>query len=88
MSLTCRNCKHNVLLEDYGEQYSWCEIDDDNYDIDEPRECTMFKPATNAEKVRAMTDEELAKYLWAVEHHEITMPVEEWLEWLKQEVRE
>ena len=40
-------------------------------------------PQTNADRIRAMTDEELAKFLY----EEADYPKEEyWLEWLKQEV--
>lgn len=87
MTVKCRNCKHNTLHEEDGEQYSWCEIDHDNYDIDEPMECISFKTATNAQKIRAMSDEELAKWI-ARQTTEGGRNVKEserlfWLDWLK-----
>lgn len=49
--------------------------------------CTEFKapPRTNADRIRAMTDEELAKYLaWLVDKQTCSP---EWLIWLKDEVK-
>lgn len=60
--MKCRNCKNNTLLDD-GKQFSWCEIRHDNLDIDEERYCSAFTPATNADRIRAMTDDELAEEL-------------------------
>ena len=60
--MKCRNCKNNTLLDD-GEQFSWCEIRKDNLDIDEERYCGAFSLATNADVIRAMTDEDLANFL-------------------------
>lgn len=41
---------------------------------------------TNADKIRAMTDEELAEYLCLVENADSY--VFEWLYWLKQEIKD
>lgn len=47
------------------------------------------KPMTNADRIRAMSDEELAKYLDGVCHDLWQMfakdPQKMWLDWLKQE---
>lgn len=47
------------------------------------------KPQTNADRIRAMTDEELAEYLDGVCHDLWQMfvkdPKKMWLDWLKQE---
>lgn len=61
--MKCRNCKHNVLIDDNGEQYNWCGIACDNLNIDEERECAAYAPAINADRIRAMRDEELAAVL-------------------------
>ena len=43
-------------------------------------------PKTNADRIRSMTDEELAKYLaWLVDKQTCSP---EWLIWLKDEVKE
>jgi hypothetical protein len=44
------------------------------------------KPQTNADRIRAMTDEELAKYLaWLVDKQTCSP---EWLIWMKDEVKD
>ena len=55
-------------------------------------ECEDFKPETNADKVRAMSDEELAKFLCATVNCGTCRAQEfcrtghnGWLDWLKQE---
>ena len=52
----------------------------------------QFKPITNADRIRAMSDEELAKYLDGVCHDLWQMfvkdPQKMWLDWLKQEAKE
>lgn len=52
---------------------------------------TPSEPITNADRIRQMTDEELAVWLFnsAIYHAGTTSPIpscEEWLEWLKKEV--
>lgn len=61
--MKCRNCKNNSLREEDGEQFTWCDVVVDNLDIDKERECTAFRPATKADQIRAMTDEELADFM-------------------------
>lgn len=53
------------------------------------------KPITNADRIRAMTDEELAEFMSQIpscpppDNRECPAECEDcWLEWLKQEVRE
>jgi hypothetical protein len=47
---------------------------------------------TNADKIRAMSDEELAKKISGIESFALTCgggwPPEKWLDWLKQEVKD
>lgn len=59
--MKCINCKHNTLMTDEdGVQFSWCKKKNDNLDIHEHRDCKYFEVATNAGRIRCMTDEELA----------------------------
>lgn len=48
-----------------------------------------YKPVTNADRIRAMSDEELALFIHNVEAQaaetELVSYVNEWLDWLKQE---
>lgn len=49
------------------------------------------KPLTNADRIRSMTDEELAHLLHSAEEHLFTGNLwnyEKWTEWLKQEASE
>lgn len=57
-------------------------------------ECRIYrqfrqKPATNADRIRAMSDEELAKKISGVGSFALTCgdswPPEKWLDWLRQE---
>ena len=77
------------------EKYGDCAVDREQWRGEErPIQCSFccyYKPImTNAEKIRAMTDEELAEYLDGVCHDLWQMfvkdPKKMWLEWLKQEV--
>ena len=51
-------------------------------------ECEDFKPETNADKVRAMSDEELALFVAKIEtqgYKPTRIKLENVLDWLKQE---
>ena len=53
--------------------------------------CSRFKqilPMTNADKIRAMTDEELAEYMTQETESYLSGAGNYWLEWLKQEADE
>lgn len=57
----------------------------------EHEECGLFKPRkmTNADRIRIMTNEELAHLLHSAEEHLFTGNLwnyEKWMDWLKQEV--
>ena len=50
-----------------------------------------YKTLTNADRIRAMTDEELAHLLHSAEEHLFTGNLwnyEKWMDWLKQEASE
>ena len=53
--MKCKNCVN--LVDD------WCDMKADSPYPDMERECHWFAQKTNADKHRAMTDEELAKYM-------------------------
>jgi len=87
--MKCRNCKNNGFLTDEnGTQYSWCEVACDNLDVDEERRCAAFVKATNADRIRAMTDEELEDWYWWM-HKEMMYYTDSHAfvhNWLKEEV--
>ena len=64
-TVKCRNCKHLGFAEEYpGNQFfGWCDETNDSPDMDMKRECRYFKQATNADIIRRMNDEQLAKFL-------------------------
>ena len=55
-NVVCKKC--NNLVND------WCEKVIDSPDHDMQRDCQYFCEKTNAQKIRAMSDEELADMLW------------------------
>ena len=63
--MKCRNCKHPRWAEEYPGRpfFGWCDEINDSPDMDVERECRCFEPATNADIIRRMTEEELAKFL-------------------------
>ena len=73
-NVVCKKC--NNLVND------WCEKVIDSPDQDMQRDCQYFCEKTNADRVRAMTDEELAKLLcctgWRMFEYK------ECLEWLQR----
>lgn len=81
----------------YDEKYGFVPYDDcpqDNLYSESEAKHTFSpsEPITNAGRIRAMTDEELAEYLDGVCHDLWQMfvkdPKKMWLEWLKQEAKE
>lgn len=84
----CNTCKHKDCWE-YAEPCNSCS------DINGTPE--KWEPQTNADRIRTMTDEELAEYFSALTcfpeaNKDICKGVANcelcWLEWLKQEVGE
>ena len=55
-NVVCKKC--NNLVND------WCEKVIDSPDHDMQRDCQYFCEKTNADRIRAMSDEELAEMLW------------------------
>lgn len=84
--VVCKKC--NNLVND------WCEKVIDSPDQDMQRDCQYFCEKTNADRIRSMTDEELAweLMLWRCEavarHHGISSVYPDTqktiLEWLQQ----
>ena len=54
--VVCKKC--NNLVND------WCEKVIDSPDPDMQRDCQHFREKTNADRIRSMSDEELADILW------------------------
>ena len=58
-NVVCKKC--NNLVND------WCKKVIDSPDQDMQRDCQYFCEKTNADKIRKMSDEELAKYLYQMQ---------------------
>jgi hypothetical protein len=88
----CNNCK-NLETKDNGfDAYSWCEKINDCPHEDIERDCEHYAPKTNADRIRSMTDEELADFLVTVEtygyHDQSISGTYEMNEWLLMESEE
>ena len=55
-NIKCRNC--------FFYRNEWCEKIVDSPDPEKVRDCAYFREMTNADKIRSMSDEELAEFLW------------------------
>lgn len=87
----CKNCKHLGYLSD-GDQVGkrvWCENIADCPDLEMVRDCENYAPMTNADRIRSMTDDELADFLVTVEsygyHDQSISGTYEMNEWLRAE---
>ena len=76
----CVMCKHEG-----SDFYDLCCMCDYGEKEDDPPTCYESKPQTNADKIRAMTDEELADWLVMNGNGE---DYKTWLDWLKQEAKD
>lgn len=87
--MKCRNCKHPRWAEEYPGRpfFGWCDEINDSPDMDIERECRCFEPATNADRIRRMSDEELAKFL-EYEGGGACAEVCGWLNWLQSPAEE
>lgn len=56
----CKNCKNFFRSFEDVKPFYWCEKIADSPHSEMERECSYYKPKTNAERIRSMTDEELA----------------------------
>ena len=58
-NIKCRNC--------FFYRNEWCEKIVDSPDPEEARDCNYFREMTNADRIRATTDEELIGFLMKVQ---------------------
>lgn len=68
----------------------WCPKKRDSLDPDLIRDCQYFRIKTNADRIRSMTDEELADELleWYAVFSAVEWTKDMILDWLKQEAKE
>ena len=77
-NIKCRNC--------FFYRNEWCEKIVDSPDPEKARDCNYFREMTNADRIRAMSDEELAELLCCTGWRMIEQ--KECLEWLQQPAEE
>ena len=81
--MACEQCKYITAC--MAEADCLGQAFDPNYDGEHG--CTDFAPCTNADRIRAMTDEDLADFLsytWATSARAWQKDTCETLQWLKQ----
>ena len=74
-NVMCKKC--NNLIN------GWCEKKIDSPDPNMVRDCQYFWEKTNADRIRAMSDEELAKEMRSHAFALATCSEKAWLEWLQ-----
>ena len=69
----CKNCNNLYNLSDKNDVIvgKWCPKINDSPHLDMERNCEHYKAMTNADRIRSMTDEELAEMLDEVSVHGI-----------------
>lgn len=63
----------------------WCPKKRDSLDPDLIRDCQFYRTKTNADKIRQMSDEQLATWIHMAMHDPCQRNYYEWLDWLKQD---
>ena len=81
---TCKQCREFEKCKDDA------FINGAKFDPNESAKyCTGFEPITNADRIRAMSDEELAVFLRTVEYDAEEFPfIQDWDKWLQQPAEE
>ena len=74
-NVMCKKC--NNLIN------GWCEKKIDSPDPNMVRDCQYFWEKTNADRIRAMSDEKLAKEMRSHAFALATCSEKAWLEWLQ-----
>ena len=77
-NIKCRNC--------FFYQNEWCEKIVDSPDPEEARDCNYFREMNNADRIRSISDEELADFLnqWGTSTRAWQKDPGETLYWLQQ----
>lgn len=94
--MKCKNCNNLHILTDLKDEVigKWCPNINDYPDIEIERKCKCYNSMTNADKIRNMSDEELAWFLckvkadyqWVNQEYPNEENGGEWEEWLQKEV--
>lgn len=80
LQVYCRNCAQY--------RHEWCKRKADSPDPDLLRDCQYYRGITNADCIRAMSDEELAEFIESIapaKGWSWFLQNGTWLDWLKKE---
>lgn len=95
MDRACENCRFYVYAHSRGKDKPYCErfskLIENTILCDEWEMVSVPQPQTNADLVRAMSDEELAEWVWSAESSGRAYGPRgknAWLNWLKSPVQE
>ena len=65
--MKCKNCVHLRIMHELSkgkeEKYTWCPVRCYRVDVEIERDCDKYECMTNADRIRNMTDEELAEWI-------------------------
>ena len=63
--MKCKNCRNLVKrIDDDGTLYDFCGMVIDSPDTEKERNCKYYVVATNADRIRSMSNGELAQFLY------------------------
>ena len=79
-NIKCRSCVNY--------RNNWCHQIADDPAPDLLRDCQYYREKTNADHIRSMSDEKLAKFLEVVGYDMMDARAAIWLNWLKQPYKE
>lgn len=83
----CRNCINSCyLLDEYYKPYFWCTAFEDSFDEDREMYCVIYKPKTNAEMLRSMTNKQLANFLAGFSCENGQASLDKILDWLESKM--
>lgn len=91
----CKNCNNLYNLSDENDVIvgKWCPKINDSPDLELERDCEYYTCLTNADRIRSMTDEELANIIMCPNDIDADLCCSEKtcfecsLEWLQSEVK-
>ena len=92
----CKNCKWSqYTIDENGDKLHWCPMVADSLDVKMDRYCDKFLRMSQGDKIRAMSDEELERFLKDFHRHPCSYCVScketckvGILAWLKSEAKE
>ena len=68
----CKSCTNLYNMSNENDEIvgKWCPKTNDSPDVESERECRHYKCMTQADRIRSMSDEELAELLYSIQNLE------------------